>query len=78
MKVIKELAKQYRCAILMSYSELEEGEEHQRSYYNSSMLINKEGEVLLNYRKTHLWSTYEEKKFSYGETLSPVIELEGM
>lgn len=41
------------------------------------MLLDKEGKVLINYRKTHVWLDYENKYFEKGDKLSPVVELEG-
>ena len=60
----------------MSYSE-RVPTENGATFCNSSVLINNEGDVLLNYRKTHLWSEYEEKRFNSGDTFSPVVEIEG-
>jgi len=37
--------------------------------YNSATLFNAEGEIVLNYRKTHLWSDYENSVFTPGDNL---------
>jgi len=46
--------------------------------YNSAMFVDKNGERLLNYRKTHLYGDYEHTYFCAGSSLSPIVEFEGM
>lgn len=53
-------------------------EKGKKVYYNSAILIDKEGKTVLNYRKTHLWSEYELTRFSHGDCLPPVVEIEGI
>lgn len=43
-------------------------------FYNSCVLINQDGEIVLTYRKTHLFSSYEQGVFTAGSSL-PVAEL---
>jgi predicted amidohydrolase len=46
--------------------------------YNSAILIGKSGELLINYRKSHCWSSYERRFFTPGDELSPVVPFEGI
>ena len=46
--------------------------------YNAVSLISAQGETLLNYRKTHLWSEIDRSQFLPGAVLSPVIDLHGV
>eukprot|EP01087_Luapelamoeba_hula_P008780 TRINITY_DN2220_c0_g2_i1.p1 TRINITY_DN2220_c0_g2~~TRINITY_DN2220_c0_g2_i1.p1 ORF type:complete len:306 (-),score=78.12 TRINITY_DN2220_c0_g2_i1:23-940(-) len=46
--------------------------------YNSAVLIGADGQVLLNYRKTHLWSQYEAKYFTSGSIMPPVVSVNGV
>jgi predicted amidohydrolase len=45
--------------------------------YNSCAFLDKQGRLLLNYRKTHLWGDYEAKHFTPGNVLPPVFHFEG-
>jgi N-carbamoylputrescine amidase len=59
-------------------------EEHEGSYYNTSMLISREGELVGKYRKTHvpastspLMNSDEKYYFKPGDEL-PVFEIDGV
>jgi len=41
------------------------------------MLIDASGKCLLNYRKTHLWGTYENSHFERGSNFQPFVEFKG-
>jgi 5-aminopentanamidase len=75
-----EICRKYSIAICVGYSELDDqaqlqADEKEKSssvVYNSAILINSSGEIVLNYRKTHLWDpdfVYEKQVFTCGETL---------
>jgi 5-aminopentanamidase len=60
-------------ALLCGYPELE-GD----TVYNSAVLVDREGRVLLNYRKTHLFGDLDRDAFAPGTELAPVVELDGV
>lgn len=70
---LQKLAKQYSIALLICYPELV-GD----SIYNSATLIDEHGQILLTYRKTHLWADKERQLFVEGDQLSPVVEIRGV
>ena len=47
-------------------------------YYNSVIFVSGDGEVLANYRKTHLWGDCEKKWFAPGDQLGPVFSYKGL
>jgi predicted amidohydrolase len=67
-----EIARQAEIALLYGYSERLEA-----SVYNSALLIDRKGQARANYRKTHLYGTYEKKFFKPGDALI-LAELEGL
>lgn len=56
-------------ALLVGYSEAVRG-----GFYNSAMLVDAHGHMALNYRKMHLWGTYESAVFLPGAP-SPIVEI---
>jgi predicted amidohydrolase len=64
MTSISEIAHELHIAICVPYSEIADG-----LYYNSAALFSSTGELILNYRKCHLFSEYEESVFTKGEEL---------
>lgn len=66
---IKDLAKEYNIYILAGYVEREKDD-----LYNSAILVDTFGEILLNYRKNYLWKK-ENVIFTSGVD-APVIETE--
>ncbi|CAF1118334.1 unnamed protein product [Rotaria sp. Silwood1] len=70
---LQDVAKQYSIALLICYPELVD-----EKIYNSATLINEHGEILLTYRKTHLWANKERQIFAEGDQLSPVVEIRGV
>lgn len=71
---IQTIAKEYSIALLICYPELQSDE----TIYNSATLINEHGEILLTYRKTHLWADKEHQCFAEGDQLSPVVQVRGV
>ncbi|CAF1222393.1 unnamed protein product [Adineta steineri] len=71
---LQNVARQYSIALLICYPELVDDEK----IYNSATLINEHGDILLTYRKTHLWANEERELFIEGEQLSPVVEIRGI
>ncbi len=45
--------------------------------YNTARFFGRNGSVLANYRKSHLWLEVDGAQFSAGEALSPVVPFEG-
>ena len=45
--------------------------------YNAAILIDDEGQTLLNYRKTHLFGELDRSMFQAGDAAAPVVELNG-
>ncbi|MEH7252679.1 nitrilase-related carbon-nitrogen hydrolase [Neobacillus niacini] len=62
-------AKQYQIYIIAPFGEVRENEEQ---IFNSALFFDKQGNLLGNYAKTHLWSA-EKKYFKEGDTL-PVYD----
>ena len=70
---LQDVARQYSIALLIGYPELVD-----EKIYNSATLINEHGEILLTYRKTHLWAEKERQLFAEGDQLSSVVEIRGV
>jgi predicted amidohydrolase len=62
---IQEIAKKYEIAIICPYPEKAEVAGKMR-YYDSMVLIDKDGKLLKNYRKTQLWGPDEQKLWDFG------------
>ncbi|HEX2527009.1 MAG TPA: carbon-nitrogen hydrolase family protein [Geminicoccus sp.] len=45
--------------------------------YNAAILIDRHGNTLLNYRKSHLFTDLDRSMFQEGDGHSPVVELDG-
>lgn len=70
---LQNVARQYSIALLICYPELID-----EKIYNSATLINEQGDILLTYRKTHLWGEKERQLFAEGDQLSSVVEIRGV
>jgi predicted amidohydrolase len=70
---LQTVALQYSIALLICYPELVDDK-----IYNSATLINEHGDILLTYRKTHLWAEKERQIFVEGDQLSSVVEIRGV
>ncbi|CAF2784868.1 unnamed protein product [Rotaria sp. Silwood2] len=70
---LQKLACQYSIALFIGYPE-----KANETIYNSATLIDHQGEILINYRKTHLWAEKERHVFKEGNNLSPVVQLCGV
>jgi predicted amidohydrolase len=70
---LRNVARQYSIALLICYPELVD-----EKIYNSATLINEHGDILLTYRKTHLWAEKERELFVEGDRLSSVVEIRGV
>ncbi|CAF1215710.1 unnamed protein product [Rotaria magnacalcarata] len=70
---LQHVASQFSIALLICYPELVD-----EKLYNSATLINEHGELLLTYRKTHLWANEERQLFVEGDQLSPVVDIRGV
>ena len=58
---MSDLAKECEIWMVFGMSELPEDESDDRNY-NSTMLVNNEGEIISIYRKTHMYDTFTEKE----------------
>jgi predicted amidohydrolase len=67
-----QIARQANTALLYGYPE-----RLNKDVYNSALLIDRSGNTRANYRKTHLYGTYEKKFFKPGDSLI-ITELEGL
>lgn len=72
MRRIADWCREMRVAVCVGYPEREEAS---GSIFNSAAIIGEQGELLLNYRKTHLWMGGEKSIFVPGDAPSPVVEL---
>ncbi|RZA20671.1 MAG: carbon-nitrogen hydrolase family protein [Proteobacteria bacterium] len=70
---VAQIARQFGLAIVYGYPELDE----RGNVYNSVQLIDRTGERLGNYRKTHLFGDADRAMFSAGEQAPAVLELNG-
>lgn len=83
------ICSKYHISLCFGYSEKEdhqhpsnnlkndENENENTRRYNSAILIDSSGKIILNYRKTHLWDpshTYEKSVFTHGNDL-PIANL---
>lgn len=73
-KRIASVARARRIAILWATIELDADGERR---WNAAILVDREGAVRLHYRKAHLWGELDRRLFAAGESLGPVIELDG-
>mmetsp|Transcript_16486 Transcript_16486/g.39236 ORF Transcript_16486/g.39236 Transcript_16486/m.39236 type:complete len:276 (-) Transcript_16486:49-876(-) len=81
-KAVSAAARHHNVAVCYGYAERVGGEVplkpgDEKKVFNSVQIVSKTGESLLNYRKTHLWGNYEKKYFLPGNTLPPVVDLDG-
>jgi len=60
---LRQIARTVQIAMLVPYPEITDDD----IIYNSAMLIDSTGQILLNYRKTHLWGHIEKEIFTPGE-----------
>ncbi len=72
MLEVSEVAKRWGVGLLVGFPE-RDGD----AIYNSVRLIDRTGESVAVYRKTHLWGEVDRTQFSRGETLSEVIDFCG-
>lgn len=68
----QEVAKSLHIALVFGYPELVDGK-----VANAAVLIGPDGEILLNYRKTHLFGDLDRGMFKQPGTEFPVAELNG-
>lgn len=66
------IARETNIALLYGYPE-----RSGKSVYIAAILIDRNGQTLANYRKTHLYGSYENRSFEPGDSLV-VAELEGL
>jgi predicted amidohydrolase len=66
------IAREANIALLYGYPE-----RSGKSVYIAAILIDRNGQTLANYRKTHLYGSYENRLFEPGDALV-VAELEGL
>ena len=67
-----QIARQANIAILYGYPE-----QFSTEFYNSALLIDRNGNTRANYRKTHLYGSYEKRFFKPGDSLI-IAQLEGL
>lgn len=67
-----EIAKKANISLLYGYPEQSDAQ-----VYNSALLIDRNGNTRANYRKTHLFGSFEKKYFKPGDALI-MVELEGV
>jgi predicted amidohydrolase len=67
-----DIAREANIALLYGYPE-----RFEKSVYNAAIFIDRNGQTLANYRKTHLFGSYEKRSFQAGDALV-VAKLEGL
>ncbi|CAA9501843.1 MAG: 5-aminopentanamidase [uncultured Solirubrobacteraceae bacterium] len=73
VRALRTIAAEAGIAVLCGLPELD-GD----SVFNSAVLIDRDGEVLLAYRKTHLYGDLDRGAFRAGDALAPVVEIDGV
>jgi predicted amidohydrolase len=74
----REIAAQYKMALIVPYAEKAKGPEGKTRYYDSIAAINAAGKLVVSYRKTHLWGKEERANWSFGDKLCPVFKINGL
>lgn len=72
------IARKYRMALIVPYAEKAKGPDGKLLYYDSIAAVDAEGELLVSYRKTHLWGKEERANWSFGDRLCPVFKINGL
>jgi predicted amidohydrolase len=70
---VRETARRHGTAVLMPYAEADAGR-----VFDTAALIAADGDLLLNYRKSHLYGLAEREAFTAGDELPPVTDLNGI
>ncbi|WP_325746768.1 nitrilase-related carbon-nitrogen hydrolase [Streptomyces sp.] len=73
VECVRRTAKQNELAVVLPYPE-RDGER----FYDSISVIDADGLVLANYRKSHLYGAAERRNYSFGQDLPPVVSLNGV
>ena len=71
-RTIADICRQHDIAIAYGFAEKSNG-----TYYNCVQIIDATGKTVSAYRKSHLWGDLDRTLFTQGDSLSPVIELNG-
>ncbi len=69
---IAKICQRHNIAIVYGFAE-----KAQDNYYNTVQLIDADGNLAANYRKSHLWGDLDRTLFTAGDTLSPIVEING-
>ncbi len=67
------VARRAGLAIVIGLAEVADGRT-----WNSSVIVDRAGQVRASYRKTHLFGALDRSRFGAGEELPPVVELDGI
>jgi len=73
----RRIAKQYQMALIVPYAEKAQGADGKTRYYDSIAAISAAGELVVSYRKTHLWGKEERANWSFGDKLCPIFKVNG-
>ncbi|MEM7172091.1 MAG: carbon-nitrogen hydrolase family protein [Pseudomonadota bacterium] len=73
LSALSDLARQNNLCLLVGYPELND----KGQAYNAAALFGRNGDLLSNYRKSHLFGEVDRAQFTAGDSLSPLIELDG-
>lgn len=71
-KRIAELCEKHKLALAYGFAEKQDNQ-----YFNCVQIINAQGDTISSYRKSHLWGDLDRRLFTAGNTLSPVVEING-
>jgi predicted amidohydrolase len=72
VQLARKLSERHRVAIVLPYVERAKS-----GALHDSVAVAAEGELLANYRKTHLYGAAERENFTAGEEIPPVVEVNG-
>ena len=77
-EAIAAICREHKIAIAYGFAERgTASEKGEREYFNCVQVIDADGKIAASYRKTHLWGELDRTLFSAGDSLSPVVEING-
>ncbi len=74
---IAAICRQHDIAITYGFAEREVTEKDEHKYFNCVQIVDSSGNIAASYRKTHLWGELDRTLFTAGNSLAPIVELNG-
>lgn len=73
----REVARKNNMALIFPYAEKAEGPDGKMQYFDSIAVINENGDLLYDYRKTHLYGQQERDNWDFGTSEYPIHSIFG-